>query len=119
MVPSHLIVLGQQALAAATTNVASGEPFVRCQLLVSKFYKALRRELQETSELGTVERAMVVAAANLCCRAATADIGPGAMLGQLKRAIDLLQVDIRLCKPSQPQERLRPTLRVIEGGLRD
>jgi hypothetical protein len=41
------------------------------------------------------------------------------MLGQLKRAIDLLQVDIRLCKPSQPQERLRPTLRVIEGGLRD
>jgi len=117
VVPSHLIVLGQQILASAITNVASGEPLVRCQLLASEFYKALKRELRATSELGAVERVMMVAAANLCCHAATANVGPDLMLGQLKRAIDLLRLDIRLCEASQPQANLRPLLRVIEGGL--
>ena len=32
---SHLMELGQQALAAVTTNVASGAPLVRCQLLAA------------------------------------------------------------------------------------
>jgi len=118
VLPSHLIELGQQAFAAAKTNVASGEPLVRCQLLASEFYKALKRELRARSELGAVERGMVVAAANLCCHAATASIGPDAMLAELKRAIDLLQeVDTPPCEPPQSQPRSRPILRVIEGGL--
>jgi hypothetical protein len=117
VVPSQLIKLGQQALADVTTNVAKGEPLVRCQLLASEFYKALKRELRTTSELSAVERGMVVAAANLCCHAATANIGPDAMLGELKRSIDLLRVDIASCDPSHVQPRSRPKLRVIEGGL--
>ena len=71
MVPAHLIELGQQALAEVTANVARGEPLVRCQLLASEFYEALKRELRPMSHLGVVERAMVVAAANQCRHAAS------------------------------------------------
>jgi hypothetical protein len=85
--------------------------------LASEFYEAVKRELRATSELGVVERAMVIAATNLCRHAATASIGPDAMLGELKRGIDLLQVDIPPCEPPQSQPRSRPILRVIEGGL--
>src|ERR1700738_4948035 len=80
VIPSHLTELSQQAVAAVAANVVSGEPLVRCQLLASEFYEALKRELRATSELGVVERAMVVAAANQCRHAATASISPGAML---------------------------------------
>ena len=77
MIPSHLIELGQQALAAVTSNVASGAPVVRRQLLASEFYEALKRELRATSGLGVIDRAVVVAAANHCRHAATASISPG------------------------------------------
>jgi hypothetical protein len=49
VVPSELIELGQQALAAASTSVARGAPLVQCQLLASEFYEALKDELRETS----------------------------------------------------------------------
>jgi hypothetical protein len=76
VVPSHLIRLGAQALADMTANVARGEPLVRCQLLASQFNEALKRELLATSELGPIERSMVVAAANHCGHAASASISP-------------------------------------------
>jgi hypothetical protein len=113
VIPSHLIELGQQALAAVTTNVASGAPLVQCQLLASEFYEALKRELRATSELGVIERAIVVAAANQCRHAATATISPGGMLSALRRAIALLQSG----GPISPTIGFRPMLRVIEGGL--
>jgi hypothetical protein len=113
VIPSHLIELGEQALAAVTTNVASGAPLVQCQLLASEFYEALKRELRATSELGAVERAIVVAAANQCRHAATASISPGAMLGKLRSAIAVLQSS----GPIPPPTSFRPMLRVIEGGL--
>ena len=92
MVPAHLIELGQQALATVTTNVAGGAPLVRCQLLASEFYEALKRELRATSELGVVERAMVAAATGLCRHAATASITPDTMLAELRRAISTWRV---------------------------
>jgi hypothetical protein len=113
VIPSHLIELGQQALAAVTTNVAGGAPLGRCQLLASEFYEALKRELRATSELGVVERAMVVAAANQCLHAATATISSGAMVGQLRSAMALLQSSGRIPPPKSH----RPILRVIEGGI--
>ena len=116
MVHSRLIELGQQALAAAVTNVATGAPLVRCQLLASEFYRALKRELRTTSELGTVERGKLAAAASLCCHAVTANIGHDVMLKELKRAIDLLKADTPTCdRLAQPSS--KPILRVIEGGL--
>jgi hypothetical protein len=84
-------------------NVASGAPLVRCQLLASEFYEALKRELRATSELGVNERAIVVAAANQCRHAATASISP----------IALLQSGGTIPPPTG----FRPMLRVIEGGL--
>jgi hypothetical protein len=54
VIPSHLIELGQQALAAVATNAESGAPLVKCQLLASEFYEALKRELQVTSQLAGV-----------------------------------------------------------------
>jgi hypothetical protein len=112
VVPAHLIELGQQALAAVTVNVAGGAPLVRCQLLASEFYEALKHELQASSELGMVDRGTVVAAANQCHHAATATISPGAMLGQLRGAMALLQASGSIRPPKD-----RPVLRVIEGGL--
>ena len=116
MVPAHLIELGQQALASMTTNVASGAPLVRCQLLASEFHEALKRELWATSELGVVERAMVAAAIGLCRHAATANIAPDMMLAELRRGLDLLQTNISLCD-QPPALRRRPIFCVIEGGL--
>ena len=113
MIPSHLTELGQQALAAVTMDVGSGAPLVRCQLLASEFYEALKRELRATSDLGVIERAVVVAAANQCRHAATASISPGAMLVKLRNAVGLLQSS----GPIPPPIGSRPMLRVIEGGL--
>ena len=117
MVPAHLIELGQQALVNVTSDVASGAPLVRCQLLASEFYEALRRELRAPSELGGVERAMVAAATTLCCHAATANITPELMLAQLRRAMELLRANLSPCEPPKLQPRRRPILCVIEGGL--
>ena len=113
MVPSHLIELGKRALADVTTNVAEGEPLVRCQLLASEFYEALKRELQATSELGVIERGIVAAAANHCRHAANASISPGTMLGELRSALASLEYS----PPVVPPTRSRPVLRVIQGGL--
>jgi hypothetical protein len=63
VIPSHLIELGQRALSTVTTNVENGAPLVRCQLLASEFYEALKRELRATSDLGVTERGFVAAAA--------------------------------------------------------
>jgi hypothetical protein len=118
VVPAHLIELGQQALANVTSDVASGAPLVRCQLLASEFYEALKRELRVTSELGVVERTMVVVATNLWRHAATATITPELMLAELQRVIELLRAG-SYDEPPQPQpaSRRRPILCVIDGGL--
>src|SRR6266852_6624003 len=113
---SELIELGQQALAAVSSSVARGAPLVKCQLLASQFYEALRHELRESSQ-AEAKRNILIAAANQCHRTATASISPDAMVGELKRAIDLLQVDIPPREPPHSQASLRPILRVIEGGL--
>ena len=113
MVPSHLIQLGQQAVSDVTANFAKGEPLVRCQLLASQFYEALKRELLATSELGPVERGIVVVAANQCRHAANATISPGAMLAELRAAIAVLQFSGATPRRTNG----RPALRVIKGGL--
>jgi hypothetical protein len=41
---SDLTELGQDAIAAVSRGVADGAPLVKCQLLASAFYEALRHE---------------------------------------------------------------------------
>jgi len=112
MVPSRLVELGRRALVAVTAGAARGEPLVKCQLLASEFYEALKRELQQTP-LTDAKRATLMAAADRCDRVANAGIGPGAMVAKLGNILAMLQSD----QPTPPSGRaLEPVLRVIEGG---
>jgi hypothetical protein len=113
--PPELIQLGQQALSAVASGVARGAPLVKCQLLASQFYEALRNELRESSHEDVERRKMLIDAVNQCHRTAIASTTPGAMLQELRSAVDLLQADMSLPEIQRPGS--RPMLRVIEGGL--
>ena len=68
MVPAQIIELGAQALDAVTRSAATGGPLVRCQLLASRFYEALRDELRVTPSTDSSKRTLLAAAADRCCR---------------------------------------------------
>ncbi len=114
---SHLIELGQQALATVASSVAGGAPLVKCQLLASDFYEALRQELKKPSLGSLARRSALIAAANQCHQIAIASISPGTMLSDLKRAIELLNVENPTCELPSPAPKSRPVLRLIQGGL--
>jgi hypothetical protein len=105
---SDLVELGQQALAAVSSDLAKGAPLVKCQLLACGFYEALRYELRRADE---GRRSRLAAVTDQCDRASVANISPETMVGELRRALALLQL------PSEPPPRARAVLRVIQGGL--
>jgi hypothetical protein len=105
---SDLVQLGHEALAAVSSDLANGAPLVKCQLLASTFYEALRDELRRAEEN---ERNRLRAVTDQCDRTAVPNISPERMLAELRRAIALLQL------PAEPPLRARPVLRVIQGGL--
>jgi hypothetical protein len=76
MAPLQLIEIGQRALAAVAAGIAGGAPLVKCQLLASEFYEALKRELRQTFSANKPKHAMLIAAAKQCERVAIANIGP-------------------------------------------
>src|SRR6267154_3868167 len=78
------------ALTDVRIGVANGEPLVRCQLLASEFYEALKRALR-APELSPVERWAVMAAANQCLNAAEASISPVTVVLGLRAAVAMLQ----------------------------
>ena len=110
---SDLTELGQEAIAAVSRGVADGAPLVKCQLLASAFYEALRHELRKAD---ASKRITLLAVTDQCHRSAAANISPVQALAELKRAIDLLQPVIPV-ETVQPLPRSRPVLRVIQGGL--
>jgi hypothetical protein len=110
---SQLRELGEQAVAAVAASLACGGPVVRGQLIASRFYEALRHELEE-SLMDDAKRAALTAASDRCERIAAASINSTALLDQLKNAVAVLQADT---DTSPPPTRARPVLRVIEGGL--
>ncbi len=112
---SELIELGQQALATVSFNVAGGAPLVKCQLLASQFYEALRQALKNPA--GGTNRSALMAAAKQCHQIAIASTSPSSMLDDLKRAVDLLNVENSTCTLPLPVPTSRPVLRVIQGGL--
>ncbi len=108
MVRSDLVELGQKALAAVASSVARGAPLLYSQLLASKFYEALRREMK------TAEDAALSAAAARCGRASRTGMSANALLIELESAIAMLQSGPDAAAPQPPA---RPVLRVIKGGL--
>jgi hypothetical protein len=109
---SDLTELGQEVIAAVSRGVADGAPLVKCQLLASAFYEALRHELRKAD---ASKRITLLAVTDRCHRSAAANISPVQALHELKRAIDLLQPGI--LGGSEAIPRSRPVLRVIQGGL--
>jgi hypothetical protein len=114
---SHLIDLGQQALASVSSGIAGDAPIVKCKLLASEFYEALRQELKKPSNDHSARRGALVAAAEQCHQIAIGSVSPNAMLGELKRVVDLLNLESPAREPPSPPPKSRPVLRVIEGGL--
>ena len=107
-----MLELGRHALTDVRIGVANGEPLVRCQLLASEFYEALKRALR-APDLSPVERWAVRAAANQCLHAADASISPGTVALELRAAVAMLQFN----GTTAPRTKARPVLRVIKGGL--
>jgi hypothetical protein len=97
--------------------VADGAPLVKCQLLASTFYEALRHELQKAE---ATNRGTLLAATDQCHRSAVANISPVRALVELKKAVDLLHaVTPNPFAPDEPPPRSRPVLHVIKGGRSD
>jgi hypothetical protein len=110
---SDLTELGQEAVAAVSKGIADGAPLVKCQLLASSFYEALRHELRKAE---ADKRGTLLAVTDQCCRSAAANISPLRALVELKKAVDLLGVVVPASLPDEPPPRSRPALRVIQGG---
>jgi hypothetical protein len=66
---SDLTELGQEAIAAVSRGVADGAPLVKCQLLASAFYEALRHELRQADAHAT-KRSTLLAVTRQCHRGA-------------------------------------------------
>src|SRR3984893_12388326 len=64
---SDLTELGQEAIAAVSKGVAEGAPLVKCQLLASAFYEALRHELRKAN---ATKRSTLLAVTDQCHRSA-------------------------------------------------
>jgi hypothetical protein len=112
---SQLKELGEQAIVAVAASLVDGDAALRAQLIASRFYEALRHELEESSSRDDAKRAALVAASDRCERIAAASINPTALLDELRKAIAVLEDDTHPLM--SPPTKARPVLRVIEGGL--
>jgi hypothetical protein len=111
---SQLREIGEQAIVAVAASLGDGGAVLRAQLIASRFYEALRHELEESST-DDAQRVVLTAASDRCERIATASINPTALLDELRKAIAVLEHDTH---PSMsPPTKARPVLRVIEGGV--
>jgi hypothetical protein len=105
--------IGEQAVAAVAASLAGNGPVIRAQLIASRFYEAMQRELRQLP-IHDPKRAALIAASHRCQRIAAASINPTTLLDELRMAIAVLQAHT---DASAPPTRARPVLRVIEGGL--
>jgi hypothetical protein len=109
---SRVTEIGEQAVAAVAASLARGGPVVKGQLIASRFYEAMQRELKQLPI--NDPRAALIAASDRCERIAAARINPSVLLDELRKAIAVLRADT---DASAPSTRARPALRLIEGGL--
>jgi hypothetical protein len=109
---SRLREIGEQAIAAVAASLARGGPVIKGQLIASRFYEAMQRELKQLP-MHDPKRASLTAASDRCERIAAAKINPSDLLDELRRALAVLSDD----HPPEPPPRGRPVLRLIEGGL--
>ena len=110
---SRVTEIGEQAVAAVAASLARGGPVIKGQLIASRFYEAMQRELKQLP-MDAPKRAALIAASDRCERIAAARINPTVLLDELTKALAVL-TDEAPSKP--PTIKGRPVLRLIEGGL--
>jgi hypothetical protein len=103
--------LADAVIADVSAAVAAGAPTVHCQLLASRLYDALRRQLRNTPDRQDDACRQLRAAIDRCERMTGASISPGRLLAELEIAAQLLGPH----EPPAPMKG-RPQLRVIQGG---
>jgi hypothetical protein len=110
---SRVTEIGEQAIAAVAASLARGGPVIKGQVIASRFYEAMQRELKQLP-MHDPERAALIAARDRCERIAAAKINPAVLLDELRKAVAVLTDE----HPSEPAPiKRRPVLRLIEGGL--
>ena len=110
---SRVTEIGEQAVAAVAASLARGGPVIKGQLIASRFYEAMQRELKQLP-MHDPKRAALIAASDRCERIAAAKINPTVLLDELRKALAVLTGE----HPSEPPPiKGRPVLRLIEGGL--
>jgi hypothetical protein len=110
---SRVTEIGEQAVAAVAASLARGGPVIKGQLIASRFYEAMQRELKQLP-MDDPKRAALIAASDQCERIAAARINPTVLLDELRKALAVLTDE----EPSEPPTiKGRPVLRLIEGGL--
>ena len=92
MALSQLKELGEQAIVAVAASLVDGGAVLKAQLIASRFYEALRHELEESS-MDDAKRAALIAASDRCERVAAPSINPTALLDELRKAIAVLEDD--------------------------
>ncbi len=124
VVPLELVEAGEQAASAVERCVAANGSIVKCLLLASSFYEALKAELQRTDRVDCQKNAILAAAAEQCSLTAFASISPEAVLNELRAALALLRTAELKAPPVAPDGRpyrqrttALPVLTVIKGGL--
>jgi hypothetical protein len=95
-------------------EVETGAPVVLLQLFASRFYEEIIDELQRHLPRSYRRPGLLTAAADRC-RRTTLGVAPSALLIELKAVIAMLTGT----EPHSPEPppRVRPQLRVIQGGL--
>ena len=113
MALSWVTEIGEQVVAAVAASLACGGPVIKGQLIASRFYEAMQRELKQLP-MDDPKRAALIAASDRCERVAAAKINPRILLDELRKALAVLTDE----HPSEPPPiKRRPVLRLIEGGL--
>ena len=110
---SRVTEIGEQAVAAVAASLARGGPVIKGQLIASRFYEAMQRELKQLP-MHDPKRAALIAARDRCEPIAAAKINPTVLLGELRKALAVLTDEH---PPEPPPIKGRPVLRLIQGGL--
>jgi hypothetical protein len=108
---SRVTEIGEQAVTAVAASLARGGPAVKGQLIASRFYEAMQRELRQLP-MHDSKRAALIAASDRCERIAAARIDPRALLDELRKAIAVLQAER---DASAPPTRARPVPRLAHS----
>ncbi|HEY0439094.1 MAG TPA: hypothetical protein VGD36_03400 [Xanthobacteraceae bacterium] len=107
IVSAEIIELGRETLSTIAAARAAQAPQVRCQLLASRFFEALKQELARTPISEPAKFGQLAAAVDQCRRIADPGMGPEAALGLLRATLLTLSAGAPL----------RPRLQLIQGGL--